>query len=40
VTTDPPATYNLVYYLIDANTALLLGQDKTRVETGIIVRQF
>jgi hypothetical protein len=40
VTTDPPATYNLVYYLIDANTALLLGQDKTRVETGIVVRQF
>jgi hypothetical protein len=40
VTTDPPATYNLAYYLIDANTALSLGQDKTRVETGIIIRQF
>lgn len=40
ITTNPPATYNLVYYLIDANTALLLGQDKTRVETGIMVRQF
>ncbi len=40
VATDPPATYNLVYYLIDANTALFLGQDKTRVETGIVVRQF
>ena len=40
VTTDPPGTYNLVYYVIDPNTALLLGQDKTRVETGIVVRQF
>jgi hypothetical protein len=40
VTTDPPGTYNLVYYLANANTALLLGQDKTRVETGVVVFQF
>jgi trimeric autotransporter adhesin len=40
VTTDPPATYSLVYYVIDANTALLVGQDKTRVLTGIVIRQF
>jgi hypothetical protein len=39
-TTDPPATYNLVYYVISPNTALLVGQDKTRVLTGIVVLQF
>lgn len=38
--TNPPATYNLVYYIIDANTALLVGQDTTRVLNGIVVRQF
>jgi hypothetical protein len=40
VTTDPPGTYNLVYYLANANTALLLGQDKTRVEAGVVVFQY
>ena len=40
ITTDPPATYNLVYYIINSNTALLMGQDKTRVETGIVVLQY
>ncbi len=40
IATDPPATFNLVYYLIDANTALFLGQDKTRVQTGFVARQF
>lgn len=38
--TNPPATYNLVYYVIDANTALLVGQDTTRVLNGIVVLQF
>ena len=38
--TNPPATYNLVYYVIDANTALLVGQDSTRVLNGIAIRQF
>jgi trimeric autotransporter adhesin len=40
VATDPPATYSLVYYVIDTNTALLVNQDKTRVLTGIVIRQF
>jgi hypothetical protein len=38
--TNPPATYNLVYYVIDANTAVLVGQDTTRVLNGIAVKQF
>lgn len=38
--TNPPATYNLVYYITDANTALIVGQDTTRVRNGIMVRQF
>jgi hypothetical protein len=38
--TNPAATYNLIYYLIDNNTALLFDQDKSRVLTGIIGRQF
>jgi hypothetical protein len=40
VTTDPPASYSLAYYVIDANTALLVGQDETRVLTGIFALQF
>jgi hypothetical protein len=40
VPANPPATYNLVYYVIDANTALLVGQDSTRVQTGMAIRQF
>jgi hypothetical protein len=38
--TAPEATYNLIYYLIDGNTALLFDQDTTRMVTGIIARQF
>ena len=38
--TAPEATYNLIYYLIDENTALLFDQDSTRMVTGIIARQF
>jgi hypothetical protein len=37
---DPPATYNLVYYVIDANTAVVVGQDTTRVLDGIVIHQF
>jgi hypothetical protein len=38
--TDPPATYSLVYYWINPSTALLVGQDKARVLTGIVGLQF
>jgi hypothetical protein len=38
--TNPPATYSLVYYFIRPDTALLVGQDRTRVLTGIIALQF
>jgi hypothetical protein len=38
--TSPAATYNLIYYLIDDNTALLLDKDTARVATGAIVRQY
>ncbi len=38
--TDPPATYSLVYYWISPHEAVLVGQDKTRVLTGIINLQF
>jgi len=38
--TNPTATFTLIYYIIDANRALLLDQDKTRVGTGFIARQF
>jgi hypothetical protein len=38
--TNPPATYNLAYYVTDANTALLVGQDSTRVLIGTVIRQF
>jgi hypothetical protein len=40
VTTSPAATFNLIYYLVDDNTALLLDQDTTPIATGIIARQF
>jgi hypothetical protein len=40
VTTSPAATFNLIYYLIDDNTALFLDQDPTPIATGIIARQF
>jgi hypothetical protein len=38
--TNPPATYSLAYYVIGPGTALVVGQDKTRVLTGIIALQF
>jgi hypothetical protein len=38
--TNPDATYNLVYYVLDANTALLFDQDKGFQLTGILARQF
>ncbi|MGD1211920.1 MAG: hypothetical protein ABR973_11255 [Candidatus Acidiferrales bacterium] len=38
--TDPDVTYSLVYYLINANTALLFDQDTNRVVIGSIARQF
>jgi hypothetical protein len=40
VATDPPATYSLVYYVVNAQTTLFIGQDKTRVETGIVLLQY
>lgn len=36
----PPVTYNLSYYLIDNNTALLFVQNKTIFAIGTIGRQF
>jgi hypothetical protein len=38
--TNPPATYSLVYYVVDADTAVFVGQDSTRVLNGITIRQF
>ncbi len=38
--TNPDAIYNLIYYVLDANTALLLDQDKSLQLTGILARQF
>jgi hypothetical protein len=40
VATNPDVSYNLVYYVIDANTALLFDSDTNRVLIGIIARQF
>jgi hypothetical protein len=38
--TNPTVGFSLIFYLIDANRALLLDQDKTRVGTGFVARQF
>ncbi len=38
--TGPAATFNLIYYLIDDNTALLFDQDTTPIAVGTIERQF
>jgi len=38
--TSPNVTYSLAYYPINANTALLFDQDKTRIAIGIIALQF
>jgi hypothetical protein len=40
VTTNPNSSYNLAYYAIDANTALLLDTDSNHVLIGAIARQF
>jgi hypothetical protein len=37
---NPAATYNLIYYLIDDDTALLFGQGASPIATGVIARQF
>ncbi len=34
------ATFNLVYYLVDANTLLLFDSDSNRVANGVLARQF
>ncbi|MGH9714541.1 MAG: hypothetical protein ACRD5M_14700 [Candidatus Acidiferrales bacterium] len=38
--TNPTVTFTLMYYVIDANRALMLDLDTTRVGTGAIARQF
>ena len=38
--TNPTATYNLIYYLIDNNSALLLDKDSSLVLRGSLARQF
>ena len=40
VATNPDVSYNLVYYVIDDNTALLFDSDTNRVVIGVIARQF
>ena len=37
--TNPVVTFNLGYYVVDANTALLFGMDTVRTMTGLITRQ-
>jgi hypothetical protein len=37
---NPNVTYNLVYYLIDGNTALIFDSDTTRNMTGFALQQF
>jgi hypothetical protein len=38
--TNPNVTFNVDYYVIDADTALLFDSDLTRNMTGIILQQF
>ena len=38
--TNPTATYNLIYYLIDNNSALLLDKDASLILRGALARQF
>jgi len=38
--TNPSATYNIVYYLVDDHTALLLSSGQTPVAVGMAARQF
>jgi hypothetical protein len=37
--TNPSVTFNLSYYIVDGNTALLLGTDTVRTQTGIVTLQ-
>jgi hypothetical protein len=37
---NPNVTYNLVYYLINSNTALVFDSDVTRNMTGFVIQQF
>lgn len=39
-TTNPAATFKLIYYLIDDNTALLFDQDSRPIAIGNVGRQF
>ena len=39
VGTNPAVTFNISYYIVDKNTALLMGTDTVRTQTGIIVLQ-
>jgi hypothetical protein len=38
--TSPNVTYNLAYYPINGNAALLFDLDKTRIAIGVIALQF
>ena len=40
VASNPNVSYNLAYYVIDDNTALLFDSDTTRILVGKIARQF
>lgn len=40
IATDPPVTYTLAYYIVNAQTVLFVGQDSGRVETGIMILQY
>ena len=39
VGTNPAVTFNVSYYIVDGNTALLLGTDTVRTQTGIVTLQ-
>ncbi len=39
VGTNPAVTFNVSYYFVDGNTALLMGTDTVRTQTGIITLQ-
>jgi hypothetical protein len=39
IATNPSVTFSLSYYIVDGDTALLLGTDTVRTQTGIITLQ-
>jgi hypothetical protein len=39
VGTNPAVTFTVSYYIVDGNTALLMGTDTVRTQTGIIALQ-